>query len=111
TWRQNYLYTSLTYFAGASAAGLIARLIEGFGFYAFIATTPIIGVIYFTYWSYLKRVEASKAQLEQARCHVEELNLHISEQEKIRRSLAESEDRFRGAFNYAAVGLAVVGGA
>ena len=109
TWRQNYLYTSLTYFAGASAAGIIARLVDVFGFYAFIATTPIIGVIYFTYWSYLKRVEATKAQLEQAHSHVEELNLHIAEQEKIRRSLAESEERFRRAFDYAAVGMALVG--
>ena len=108
TWRQNYLYTSLTYFAGASAAGLIAKLINAVGFYAFIATTPIIGVVYFTYWSYLKKVEATKAKLEQARQHVDELNLHIAEQEKIRRSLQESEERFRRAFDYAAVGMALV---
>jgi diguanylate cyclase (GGDEF)-like protein/PAS domain S-box-containing protein len=108
TWRQNYLYTSLTYFAGASAAGIIAKLISALGFYAFIATTPIIGVVYFTYWTYLKKVEATKGKLEQARVHVEELNLHIAEQEKIRCSLAESEERFRRAFDYAAVGMALV---
>ncbi len=108
TWKQHYLYTSLTYFAGASAAGLIAKLIGVFGFYAFIATTPIIGVVYFTYWSYLKQVEATKGKLEQARRHVEEFNRHIVAQTEISRSLQESEDRFRRAFDFAAVGMALV---
>ncbi len=109
TWKQHYLYTSLTYCAGASAAGIIAKLIGIFGFYAFIATTPIIGVVYFTYWSYLKKVEATRAKLEQARQHVEELNRHIAAQLEIGRSLQESEDRFRRAFDFAAVGMALVG--
>src|ERR1700753_1294820 len=30
-WRQNFLWTSLSYFAGASAAGIIVKLIESFG--------------------------------------------------------------------------------
>ena len=48
-WKDNFLWTSLSYFAGASAAGLIAKLVGAFGIYAFIMTAPIILVVYFTY--------------------------------------------------------------
>src|SRR5215217_5439925 len=54
TWRTYYLWTSVTYFAGASAAGIIAILIHRHGFYAVVATAPIILIICFTYQTYLK---------------------------------------------------------
>ena len=79
TWRTYYLWTSITYFAGASAAGIIAILIDRHGFYAVIATAPIILVICFTYQTYLKNIEASVAQTEAARLHVEELSRYITE--------------------------------
>jgi diguanylate cyclase (GGDEF)-like protein/PAS domain S-box-containing protein len=93
TWRKGFLWTSITYFAGASAAGIIARLIDTVGFYAFLATTPIIAIVYFTYCTYLKNVEASVTQAEQAERHVA--------------ALRESEERFRSAFDHAA-GMALV---
>jgi len=93
TWRKSFLWTSITYFAGASAAGIIAKLIDTVGFYAFLATTPIIAIVYFTYCTYLKNVEASAAQAEQAELHVA--------------ALRESEERFRSAFDHAA-GMALV---
>src|ERR1043165_1306707 len=49
TWKRFYLWTSITYFAGASAAGIIAKLVGAFGFYAVIITTPIIAIVYLTY--------------------------------------------------------------
>jgi signal transduction histidine kinase/CheY-like chemotaxis protein len=79
TWRTYYLWTSITYFAGASAAGIIAIMIERHGFYAVVATAPIILIICFTYQTYLKNIEASIAQTEAARLHVEELSRYISE--------------------------------
>jgi len=108
TWRKNFLWTSLTYFAGASAAGIIARFIGNVGFFAFSATIPIIAIVYFTYWTYMKNVEGAAAQAEQARRHVEELNRHIAEQERIARALRETEEHFRNAFDYAAIGMALV---
>ncbi len=93
TWRKSFLWTSITYFAGASAAGIIAKLIDTVGFYAFLSTTPIIAIVYFTYCTYLKNVEASVAQAEQAERHVA--------------ALRESEERFRSAFDHAA-GMALV---
>ena len=79
TWRTYYLWTSVTYFAGASAAGIITILIYRYGFYAVVATAPIILIICFTYQTYLKNIEASVAQTEAARRHVEELSKYITE--------------------------------
>jgi signal transduction histidine kinase/CheY-like chemotaxis protein len=79
TWRTYYLWTSVTYFAGASAAGIIAIMIKAYGFYAVVATAPIILIICFTYQTYLKNIEASVAQTEAARLHVEELSRYITE--------------------------------
>src|SRR5207244_3843220 len=108
SWSKNFLWTSITYVAGACAAGIIARFIGNIGFFAFSATIPIIAILYFTYWTYMKNVESSAAQAEQARRHVEELNRHISEQERISKALRETEERFRNAFDYAAIGMALV---
>jgi diguanylate cyclase (GGDEF)-like protein/PAS domain S-box-containing protein len=108
TWRKNFLWTSLTYLAGASAAGIIARFIGNVGFFAFSATIPIIEIVYFTYCTYMKNVEGAAAQAEQARVHVEELNRHIAEQARIERTLRETEEHFRNAFDYAAIGMALV---
>src|SRR6185369_11379222 len=69
TWRTYYLWTSVTYFAGASAAGIVAILIDRHGFYAVGATAPIILIICFTYQTYLKNIEASLEQTEAARLH------------------------------------------
>jgi diguanylate cyclase (GGDEF)-like protein/PAS domain S-box-containing protein len=108
TWRRNFLWTSITYFAGASAAAISARLIGNVGFFAFTSTIPIIAIVYSTYWTYMKNVDAASAQAEQARNHVEELNRHIAEQERISRALRETEEHFRNAFDYAAIGMALV---
>jgi diguanylate cyclase (GGDEF)-like protein/PAS domain S-box-containing protein len=108
TWRKNFLWTSLTYFGGASAAGIIARFIGNVGFFAFSATIPIIAIVYFTYWTYMKNLESAAAQAEQASRHVEELNRHIAEQQRISKALLETEAHFRNAFDYAAIGMALV---
>ena len=100
--------------AHTPAAGLITKLTGLFGFYAVASAVPGV-VIYFSCRTYLKKVEVSNAQAEearhaaeQARAHVEELSRQMAEQERIRRALQESEERFRTAFDHAAVGLALV---
>lgn len=108
TWRTNFLWTSMTYFAGASAAGIVAQLIFRIGFYSFIALAPIIAIIYLTYRTYLRNIETSAAQAEQAKLHVTELNRFIAEQERISKALQDSEEHFRTAFDYAAIGMALV---
>lgn len=108
SWRNNFLWTSLTYFAGAFGAGMVGRLAGQVGFYSFAATAPIIVIVYLTYRTYLKNVETSALQVEQAKSHVEELNHFINEQKRISGALIESEEHFRNAFDYAAIGMALV---
>jgi len=91
TWRKHYLWTSLTYFAGASAAGAIAGLVTLIGFSAFAITLPIIGIVFVTYRTYLKNVETSAAQADQAEKHVKELSHYIAEQERIREQFTQLE--------------------
>ncbi|MCA1634766.1 MAG: response regulator, partial [Acidobacteria bacterium] len=91
TWRKYYLWSSMTYFAGASAAGIIAKLVNSVGFYAVLATAPIIAIVYITYSTYVKNVEASARQAELAEQHVEELSRYITEQERIREQFAQLE--------------------
>ncbi len=98
TWKKYYLWTSITYFAGASAAGISARLIGTLGFYAVIAAVPIILIIFFTCWSYVKNIEASEAQAEVAQRHVAELSGYVAalrRLEEVRNQLLLDEQRAR----------------
>jgi signal transduction histidine kinase/CheY-like chemotaxis protein len=91
TWKKNYLWTSLTYFAGASAAGIIAKLFGSIGLPALFVTAPILLIIFITYRTYLKNVEAAAEQAAQAERHVAELSEHIAEQERMREQLSQLE--------------------
>ena len=91
TWKKHYLWTSITHFAGASAAAGIAKLMTQFGFSALIITLPIIAIVFFTYRTYLKNIEASMNQADQAERHVQELSHYIAEQERIREQFSQME--------------------
>jgi signal transduction histidine kinase/CheY-like chemotaxis protein len=91
TWRRHYLWTSITYFSGALAAGVIAALVYFIGTYAFVITLPIIAIVFLTYRTYLRHVETSAAQAAQAEKHVTELSHYIAEQERIREQFSQME--------------------
>ncbi len=112
TWHKHYLWSSITYFAGAAAAGTILYFVDTWGFYAVLAPVPVIAIVYFTYHKYLNdlrataaeaekaehaRAEAERKRAEQAELHVEELSRHIAEQERISQALEESKEHFRHA--------------
>ena len=94
TWKKYYLWSSISYFAGACAASLIVVLIDLVSAYMILAFIPIVAIIYLTYETYRSSLEASTAQAEQAKRHVQELQ--------------EREERFRSAFDYAPIGMALV---
>jgi diguanylate cyclase (GGDEF)-like protein/putative nucleotidyltransferase with HDIG domain len=66
-WRENFLWTSLTSVAGASAAALIFLTFDRNYFYAVAVAIPIILVIYYAYKMNLDRIN-------QAQQHVNQLN-------------------------------------
>src|SRR6266699_295297 len=91
TWRVYYLWTSITYFAGAPVAGITAHAIGGISIYAVIIIAPLVAIIYLTYRTYHKNVEASAEKAEQAKLHVDELSRYIEEQERIREQFGQIE--------------------
>jgi signal transduction histidine kinase/ActR/RegA family two-component response regulator len=104
TWKTYYLWTSVTYLAGASAAGATARLVQSVGFYAVLATVPIIAIIYFTYLTYLKNIEDSEAHVEELSRYLRELKQGEAERERIllreqaARAEAEAANRVKDEF-------------
>ncbi|MFL6336723.1 MAG: ATP-binding protein [Pyrinomonadaceae bacterium] len=104
TWKTYYLWTTVTYLAGASTAGVTARLVQSVGFYAVLATLPIIAIIYFTYLTYLKNIEVSEAHVEELSRYLRELKMSEAEREKIllreqaARAEAEAANRLKDDF-------------
>lgn len=64
TWRDSYLWTWMSYFAGAVAAALIVQLIAVVSFYAFIVAVPILAITFLTYKNYLAKVQDSIRHVE-----------------------------------------------
>jgi signal transduction histidine kinase/CheY-like chemotaxis protein len=91
TWKKYYLWTSITYLAGASVAAVIARAGDSIGIFGIVATAPIVAIVYFTYRTYLKNIKTAEAQAQQARNHVEELNRFIVQQQRIQEQFSQVE--------------------
>jgi diguanylate cyclase (GGDEF)-like protein len=127
-WTKNYLWSSVTYFAGAGAAYFVAYNIGTIGLFAIFIATLMIAILYFTYFKYLEDIRATAAQAEQsereraeaersraetereraeqAERHVKELNNYIREQERISGALEETKEHFRhAAFHDSLTGL------
>jgi diguanylate cyclase (GGDEF)-like protein len=120
-WSRNFLWISISYFAGAAGAGLIVSSVGTARFWAFLVSIPLIIIVYFSYDRYLRELKASARQAEeaeraraeierqraeQAENHVHELNNYIAEQERISRVLEETKEHFRhAAFHDSLTGL------
>ena len=83
TWGRLYLWTSITYFAGAAAAAIIGKVIIHLGLPALVLTAPIVLIIFFTYTTYRKNIETSADK-------------------------AAALEQFRSAFDHSSIGMALV---
>ena len=101
TWKSKYIWTFFTYFAGAVGAGALVKLANYAGFGLIVATFPMILFVFLAYRMYLKNVEMSITQAEQAEKYAKIL-------EERSNALRESEERFRSAFAYAPIGIGLV---
>lgn len=105
TWWNHYSPASITYLAGAAAAGLLVRIFGAAGFFPLLVLTPVTALVYFTHRRYVDDIKASATQAEQAERaraesaerHVEELNHYIEELKRIGNELTESKEHFRHA--------------
>jgi len=92
-WQKHYLWTSITYYAGACTAAVITRLVTEIGSSAFLIALPIIAIIFATYRMY--------------RRNIHEAEEHAKEHERVSKQLRQREQHFRNAFDHAA-GMALI---
>jgi diguanylate cyclase (GGDEF)-like protein/putative nucleotidyltransferase with HDIG domain len=70
-WRDGYLWTSWTFFAGAVAAGVIYGAIMSFGLLYVLLSVPVIVATFATYRTYFERVaEKTREAAEVSRLHL-----------------------------------------
>lgn len=79
-WKKYYLWVSATFIMAAIPAGLAAKFAGDFSSMALLTVVPVIALIYLSYETYIRNLDA----------------------------LQESEELFRSSFDYATVGMALV---
>ncbi|MEP6788639.1 MAG: diguanylate cyclase, partial [Acidobacteriota bacterium] len=101
TWKTKYIWAFFTYFIGAAGAGVLVQVSDQLGFRVILATFPVIFFVFLSYRMYLKNVEMSIIQAEQAEQYAKIMETQSD-------ALRESEERFRSAFDHAPIGIGLV---
>jgi diguanylate cyclase (GGDEF)-like protein/PAS domain S-box-containing protein len=104
-WWENYAWVSSTYMASATVAGLIYLGLERYGAVVILAAAPIVVVVFTTCHFYFRQAE-ERDKLNRQRLEAAETQAALAEKHLC--EMQESEERFRSAFDYAAIGMALV---
>ena len=100
-WKTKFLWLFITYFVGAITAGILNQLNYHIGFVTILLIFPVVFLLYQTYKIYLHNVEISVEKVNEANEYAEKLKGQTI-------ALRASEERFRSAFNFAPIGIAIV---
>src|SRR5581483_9551095 len=91
-WSEGFLWSSVTHFVGALAAGLTLEAITVVDFYGLIILAPILLITYFSYRKFFDKVEASNQEVRDlADLHlstIESLALAIDAKDRVSRGHA-----------------------
>lgn len=104
-WWGNYAWISATYPASAAVAGLIYLGMEQYGIAVVLAAVPVVVVVFTASHFYVRQAE-ERDKLQRQRLEAAEMQAALAEKHLL--EMQESEERFRSAFDYAAIGMALV---
>lgn len=102
----DYCFNALVmYIAAALIAGIGVKALSQVNMFLFSLAAAVSAIFYLTYRRYVDDVKTTSAKAEQsereraeqAERHIEELQHHIAEQDRIGQALRESKERFRHA--------------
>lgn len=104
-WNEYCLNALIMYIGGAFMAGLAIKAVDQFNAFMLFVALAISAILYMTYRRYVddvkvtaaKAEQAERERAEQAERHIEELQHHIAEQDRIGLALRESKEKFRHA--------------
>jgi diguanylate cyclase (GGDEF)-like protein len=104
-WNEYLLNALVMYIGGAFMAGLGILALKQIDAFIIFVAVAIAAIVYMTYRRYVNDVKATAAKAEQAEreraeqaeLHIEELQHHIAEQDRISQALRESKEKFRHA--------------
>jgi diguanylate cyclase (GGDEF)-like protein len=102
----DYCFNALVMYIGAALiSGIGVKALSQVNMFLFLLAAAVSAIFYLTYRRYVEDVKKTSAKAEQsereraeqAERHIEELQHHIAEQDRIGQALRESKERFRHA--------------
>ncbi len=84
-WREKYLWSAPSYFAGGAVALLMGALVRRYGIYSLVLCLPFSILLYYSYRLYVEKMEEKQRHLED----IEKLNLEL--ERKVRERTQELE--------------------
>ncbi|MBS1794769.1 MAG: EAL domain-containing protein [Acidobacteria bacterium] len=104
-WNEYCFNALVMYFTGAILAGVVVKALYPINIFLFAVVIGFFAIVYMTYRRYVddiretaaKAEQSERERAEQAEKHIEELQRHIAEQDRIGEALRESKERFRHA--------------
>ncbi len=107
-WTKEQLWKVLLFASVLVLVALTIIFYFEFGALTLVFTLPVITFGVMVNHSVNKNLQNMRNQTQHVSLHVEELSHYIAEQERIGKILEKSEEKFRNAFDYASVGMALV---